>query len=214
MVEGKFMWLIRHGESMSNAGFATDSASTYPLTVTGDQQAADFAQKWGTPKLPYWPQVLISSPMERAKQTARWTQSRFPNAPLREWDVEEFTMLCPAHYNNTTHEQREPQVRRYWDMNNPDYCDGVGAESFRSFMKRVDDLFRRVAHYDIERIAVFTHGNFMRGVLWSILHHNQPEIYRNMARFRRFMESIPVPNLHALELHNVVGNWSVRAVCP
>ncbi len=152
------LWLIRHGESMSNAGKPTASPSSIELTENGKRQATALAKKINDK-----PDLIIYSPYIRAFMTAKPMMDKFPDVPTKEMPVYEFTYLSPRTCRNTTAEQRRPRVLEYWKRNDPDYVDGDDAESFNDLLDRVKDLLA-VAHNG-RLVMVFTHEMFIRAVL-------------------------------------------------
>jgi broad specificity phosphatase PhoE len=154
---------IRHGESTANAGAASREPATIALTALGEQQAHVVAASFATA-----PELLISSPFLRARQTAAPTAARYAHTPMEIWPVEEFTYLSPARCINTTAEQRRPWVAGYWHRNDPSAVDGSGAESFAAFIARISDALHRLAERPERLIAVFGHGQFMKAILWLI----------------------------------------------
>jgi len=62
------VWLIRHGQSESNAGLPSADWQGIPLTELGHQQAARIAGVFTDP-----PKLIVSSPYLRAQQTAQPT---------------------------------------------------------------------------------------------------------------------------------------------
>lgn len=70
------VWLIRHGESVSNADLPTGDPAESALTEKGFRQAELIAAAFvGQPDL------IVISPYLRARQTAVPTRSRFTNLP-------------------------------------------------------------------------------------------------------------------------------------
>ena len=67
------VWLIRHGQSESNAGLPSADWQGIPLTELGHQQAERIAEVFADP-----PQLIVSSPYLRAQQTAQPTIARYP----------------------------------------------------------------------------------------------------------------------------------------
>lgn len=116
---------IRHGESASNAGAATVDTNSTPLTALGREQAFTVRDSFTAA-----PDLIVTSPFLRARQTAELTQQRFPDVPVEVWPVEELTFLEPARYAGTTAEQRRPWVAVYWQAADPFSVDGPGAELF------------------------------------------------------------------------------------
>ena len=130
MTQTKRIWLIRHAESVSNVGMSTSDPATISLSPKGFEQANSIVQKFtGCPEL------IVTSPHIRAKQTAEPLIKNYPNVLHEEWGVQEFTYLSPAKCQNMTRDERLPMVKRYWELSNPLYCDGPGAESFSEFIK-------------------------------------------------------------------------------
>lgn len=70
----KRIWLIRHGESIANAGEATDDHKSIPLSELGLKQAQALALQ-----IPKRPDLIVTSPYLRAQQTAMYTIGRFPD---------------------------------------------------------------------------------------------------------------------------------------
>jgi broad specificity phosphatase PhoE len=162
------IWLIRHAESQSNAGQPSETPDSIALTASGHRQAAQLVRSF-----PKAPDLIVVSPYLRTTETARPTMQRFPDSPTVEWPVHEFTFLAPNHYRGTTKEYRNVPARAFWERCEPDYCDGEGAESFNDFMGRVQDFLGRIRSRSEEFIAVFTHGYFIKAVLWECLYRGE-----------------------------------------
>jgi 2,3-bisphosphoglycerate-dependent phosphoglycerate mutase len=161
----KQIWLIRHGESSSNAGAATKDAASVPLTDKGWRQAREMTAKFDAA-----PNLIVVSPYLRARQTAAPTAERFPDTPIEIWPVQEFTYLSPVRCANTTVEQRHPLVQAYWKACDPTLVDGPGAESFTQMLGRVREAARRVEASAANTIAIYTHGHIMQA--WRLLAAN------------------------------------------
>ncbi|MBP2637776.1 MAG: Phosphoglycerate mutase [Firmicutes bacterium] len=155
----KQIWLIRHGESIANAGAATPDHVTIPLSEVGREQAKQVSLL-----LPYAPDLIITSPFTRAQQTAVPTLNRFPEVRREVWDVHEFTYLSPASCTNTTAADRRARVNEYWERSDPDYHDGEGAESFREFISRAQAASDRLSRLPDGLIVMFTHAQFVRAM--------------------------------------------------
>lgn len=156
----KTIWFIRHGESTANAGAATEHHETIPLSEWGAQQAQKISQKFQRQ-----PDLIVSSSFLRARQTAEPTIKRFPEVRLEIWPVEEFTYLSPLTCIGTTAAGRWERVNQYWNLCDPDYIDGEGAESFRQFICRVQDTINRLKNLEEDMfVVVFSHAQFMRAV--------------------------------------------------
>jgi len=201
----KRLFLVRHGESASNAGLVTASHSEVHITEKGQEQAKHLANLWGDK-----PDLIVTSPFIRTQQTAVPFRERHPSVPHEEWTVQEFTQLAPGRYNGTTHTDRLPHVREYWERNDARYCDGAGAESFEVFSYRVERLFDRASvrfNEGLKEIAVFTHGTFMQAALYSRLIVGGLE---DMAAFYQFSKGLPIPNTAVMSFNFVGdGRWTM-----
>jgi broad specificity phosphatase PhoE len=60
--------VVRHGESVGNAESRWQGQADYPLTDTGRAQAHKLAERWKNENVKF--DLIISSPLERAKETA------------------------------------------------------------------------------------------------------------------------------------------------
>jgi broad specificity phosphatase PhoE len=193
------VWLIRHGESEANAGLPTLSPTVTPLTAKGQWQAQQVALS-----LTRSPDLIVTSPYWRTQQTAQPTRKRFPEVLHQEWQVQEFTYLAPKRYQNTTIEQRRPMSDAYWLENDPFYVDGEGAESFADLLERVrvtqQQLHQLDAEFATEFAVVFSHGRFIRALLWAILTQSTEASPRRMRQFNAFIGSFSVPNGSILKL--------------
>jgi broad specificity phosphatase PhoE len=182
----KKIWLIRHGESIANAGEATQDHQSIPLSLLGIKQAQELAQQ-----IPPTPELIITSPYLRAQQTALQTIGRFPGTSTGIWDcIHEFVYLAPATCVGTTSAQRRPRVISYWRKMDPDYVDGEGAESYRHLIQRIQQTLTLLQRRPEQYILLFTHAQFIRNFLIVYDNPDRPaEEY--MAEFRH---SRPVHN--------------------
>ena len=186
-------WLIRHGESESNARLPTDHPATIPLTKRGREQAERIAIAF-----PRAPDGIVISPYHRTRDTAEATLRRFPGVTVEEWPVQEFTYIAPARYRGTTVDDRRAHVRAYWDRLDPDSVDGEGAESFRGLTSRaarVLEMLRAAERPGPDRfLAVFSHGQFIRTLLWWSLRGTVDVNGLAMTQFLAFLRGVVVPN--------------------
>jgi 2,3-bisphosphoglycerate-dependent phosphoglycerate mutase len=187
--------LVRHGQSVANAGGAPPDHITNPLTELGHAQAKVFAESFpGTPTL------FLHSPFLRARQTAEPLLRRFPDVPVEEWPIHEFTYLEPARHNGTNEEQQMPHILKYWERPDPAHVTGPGAESFTQFLDRAREAIQRFAHIAPGGcIVVFTHGFVMQAFRLLLLfpHATDSEL---MVNFRRFHFDNFIENTDSLEL--------------
>jgi broad specificity phosphatase PhoE len=156
-------WLVRHGQSASNANLPAVGAGNVPLTALGEQQARGLAGK-----VERRPDLLIVSSFIRSQATARPIRERWPEARCETWPIHELTYLSPARCVGTTKETRLPWVEAYWRDCDPDYCDGPDAESFRAFMDRLRAFHHRLQALDAGLVIAVGHGQFFSGYLLGL----------------------------------------------
>lgn len=183
------VWLIRHGESVSNANLPTTHPGQSRLTPWGQLEAQHIVEMF-TQK----PDLIVVSPYVRAQETAVPTIAHFSPIPQQEWPVHEFTYLNPERYHGTTGSERAPYARTYWEQNDPHYKDQGAGESFAELLARVEDTVARLRAQSAEFIAIFSHGMFLRALIWSVLTGYNTATPETMRRYGRFLESVWMPN--------------------
>lgn len=189
------IYFIRHCESQANAGLQTHSPETIALTERGFEQS-----KYIPSVFTKAPGLIITSPFLRTRQTAEPTIEKFYESKVEEWDIQEFTYLSLVKYADTTMAYRAPFVKAYWENCETEYCDGDGAESFSSFISRVKALLERILKSTEKTIAVFSHGQFMKALVWLLV-NDFPEINNaSMRAFHSFLHGIFVPNASVFKL--------------
>src|ERR1700748_1758841 len=173
--------LVRHGQSVANAGGTPPDHITNPLTELGHTQARAFADGFVCE-----PTLFLISPFARAQQTSIPLRQRYPEVPFEEWPVHEFNYLNPAQHNGTNEEQQRPHILKFWERDDPSYSDGAGAESFSDFLNRVRDAIKRLAQLKSDGcIVVFTHGFFMQAIRILLLFPTATD-QQLLSNFRRF----------------------------
>jgi probable phosphoglycerate mutase len=193
------VWLIRHGESESNAGAPSEDPGVSALTALGRWQAEQVALAFAQP-----PALIVASPYVRARQTAEPSVRRFPAAVREEWPVEEFTYLGHLRHRSMTSIERQPYVREYWERSDPQEASG-GAESFADLVRRGRDMLGRLTEQRQGPVAVFTHGLFMRAVAWSLVSGVTEPSAADMQGYRQFAGRYWTPNGGVIELRYRVG---------
>jgi probable phosphoglycerate mutase len=204
----KQVFLIRHGESESNAGGRTHAPHATGITTRGQAQAGRLATLWNFGE----PQLIVTSPFVRTQHTAEPFIERFSAARREEWPVEEFTQLCPREWLGTTHVERAPKVAEYWDRADPHYCDGPGAESFTTLFKRVRGLLSRASETKEDHIVIFTHGTFMQAVMWACIRNAVTDTSGAMKEFFQFSQVVPIDNTAILPLVKQGSHWFVGPI--
>ncbi|HXA21588.1 MAG TPA: histidine phosphatase family protein [Acetobacteraceae bacterium] len=156
------IWLVRHGQSASNAGLPAVGHGEVPLTALGQEQAREVARR-----VDRQPDRLIVSPFVRAQETAAPIRERWPRTPCEVWPIQELTYLSPSRCKGTTADVRRPWIETYWRGCDPDYVDGPDAESFRAFMARLADFDSRLSALGGDFAIAIGHGQFFRAYLWG-----------------------------------------------
>jgi 2,3-bisphosphoglycerate-dependent phosphoglycerate mutase len=199
--------LVRHGQSVTNAGGRAADQVSNSLTELGRAQSREFAER-----LDCNPTLLVVSPFLRAQQTSEPLRQRFPDVPVEEWPIQEFGFLNPALHRGTSEADRESHVVAYWQRKDPVYTDGPEAESFTLFLDRARETIRRLAERDPGGcIVVFTHGFFMQAVRMVLLFPNARDA-ELMANFQRFHFLNIIQNIGSLELE--VRDGKIQLIGP
>jgi broad specificity phosphatase PhoE len=182
------LWLVRHGESEANAGLVTADYAATPLTARGRAQAEQVARACPEP-----PARVVLSSYRRARQTAEPLLRRFPDVPVVEALIQEFTYLAAARCRDTDAAARRPLVEAYWARTDPAYRDGEGTESFSDLWVRAAAFLDQAAQWQ-GLTVVFTHEQFIRAVLVQVLYGQGPVGPADMTRFFALRTGLPVPN--------------------
>jgi len=199
--------LVRHGQSVTNAGGRSADQVSNPLTELGRAQAREFAER-----IDCRPTRIVISPFLRAQQTSEPLRERFPDVPVEEWPIHEFSFLNPALHRGTSEADRESHVVAYWRREDPVYCDGPEAESFTFFLDRAREAIRRLISSDPGGcLVVFTHGFFMQAFRLVLLFPNASDA-ELMANFRRFHFLNLIQNIDSLEFE--VRNDKIQLIGP
>ena len=195
---------IRHGESVANAGGVTTTTAAVPLTALGREQALAVAHG-----LDASPDLIITSPYIRARDSAAPTAARFPDVPVEVWPVQEYASLSSARCVNTTAMQRRPWVWEHWDFADPDRVDGPGAECYAELVGRVRAALRRLSGLSARSVVVFSHGQFMKAVHWEIANASPPITPETMLDFRAFHAAAPIANAEGFVAHWDGERWRI-----
>lgn len=207
------VFLIRHGESQSNAGLPTTGPKNVELTPKGREQArhvADF--------LEFYPflDIIVTSSYLRTKRTAELTTSKplFHSVAQEEWDVQEFTYLSSMHQEQSTTKERRPLVDAYWEQCQPSFVDGSGSESFAQFIDRVQAFMKRLQDTEYDIIAVFSHEQFINAVLWLIKRGSVEVSAQAMQEFRNFLNRNSLLNgtIVQLKVRHNQDPWSYERI--
>lgn len=196
------IWLIRHGQSQSNAGYPTGCSESTLLTKVGKGQAREIFKAFGMYSCR--PSLIVYSKFMRSTQTAQPTIDEFYNVPCEIWPgVQEFTYLAPEKCRSTTRQARKPLADEFWNTPDPDYRDGNEVESFKQFLTRVSSALEQLRSRNENLIAVFTHGQFMQAAKWLLETHPTHLDEHSKTNFRQFCANnrIPMGAIMPIEIH-------------
>ncbi len=185
----KDLWLIRHAESLANIGESTSTPSEIPLSENGLRQAEDLANS-----IDDRPDLIVVSPYFRSQQTAEPFFELFPDVATETMLVQEFTYLSVSRCRGTNYEFRKPWVSEYWAKADPKYRDGDQSESFAEFIGRCERFEVQMRERKFELAFVFTHEQFIKGLLWNSMRFGREMTSDSMKAFQKFMISFSIPN--------------------
>jgi probable phosphoglycerate mutase len=199
--------LVRHGQSVTNAGGRAADQVSNPLTELGRAQSREFAER-----LDCKPTLFVISPFLRAQQTSEPLRQRFPDVPVEEWPIHEFSFLNPSLHKGTSEADRESHVVAYWQREDPAFTDSPEAESFTFFLDRAREAIRRLVSSNPGGcVVVFTHGFFMQAIRLSQLFPDATDA-ELMANFRRFHFLNLIQNIDSLEFE--ARNGKIQLIKP
>jgi broad specificity phosphatase PhoE len=199
------IWIIRHGQSQSNAGFATIGPHENALSELGDRQSRCIPTA-----VKQTPDLIVTSPYLRTQLTAQPLIEKFPHTPVEVWQVQEFTYLGLQLDQPATTQARKPLSKAYWDRCDPEYVDGTNAESLVQLMERVRTFLNQLQQQS-GFVVVFSHGFFIKAMLWQILANPTVIDAVAMNRLLGFSRGFPVPNASILQMEFDSGgipHWS------
>lgn len=160
----KTVYIVRHAESVANAGGRTDSPSAIGLSERGIQQANDLV----APLTDLDISAVVVSPYPRTRLTADPFLATRPDLIPEVWGIHEFTFLDEDNCRGTTQKERGDRRKAFWGSKNPEFKDGPKSESFSEVMVRANWFLNKIVSAP-DKTAVFTHGQFVM-ICIAILH--------------------------------------------
>lgn len=206
MIEEKVVYFVRHAESAQNTGASTkefDSFKLIPLTEEGENQAKVLAYTTLDPsRLQVPPHKITSSDFLRAIQTAQPTAKRYGvelniDPMIGEADYLDPTSFSEAQFTNSG---RQELTEAYWfEHTDPNYRHTERVESFQEMVDRFDHILNQIRDDDFETQCVFSHGLYIKGVVWrGSIHQNKALSHQDKPEFRRFCADFKVSNCSVL----------------
>ncbi len=160
----KIVYFIRHGQSEHNATSVFQSPDS-PLSMLGKKQAESIAKRIA--KLRF--DVLITSPLERAKETADFIAKA--TGKTYEFSNLFVERVKPTSINGKPHEDKVANdIWNEWEKSL--YISGMrisDGENFDDILKRADKALKFLQDKSEQSIVVITHGFFLRTLIARIL---------------------------------------------
>lgn len=158
-----YITLLRHGESVGNLESRWQGQAEYPLTDKGRAQARALAERWKNEKIKF--DYVISSPLERAKETAETIASALnlevEYEPLwMERDNGEFSGL-------TVHEVRQNFQQPAFTT--PYDAVGVDGEGDWELFLRAGQALHNLLKREPARYLIVSHGGLLNQVMHAII---------------------------------------------
>ena len=194
----KQIYLIRHGQSNSNAGGEAEPNAQIELTAMGREQAEAVAQ-WLSDTLGDNIDSINVSKFIRTQQTAQPFVEQMGIQPTGIEGLQEFDYLSFKAIDGTSLNHRRQLADDYWVVFDVDDRAGEDSESYREFCTRVADVLEQFKAMPDGNHVVYTHGIWMSMLVWQILgqpYHNNEQ----MRKFRQFEMSIRPRNCEVLRL--------------
>ena len=194
----KTLYLIRHAQSVANAGGISLPEREIPLSALGREQAAQLVFR-----LPEHRAVFVSE-IQRTQETAVPYCARYGIAPQVLPVLNEFSCLSMDLIGGMNGEQRRPLAQAYWQRADVNECTGRGADSFAQFSERVA---RFLQQWDAlpDGSLLFGHGIWIGLLAWRLLGF-QAACSADMTAFRRFQTALPMPNAAVWRLVGEMGD--------
>lgn len=192
----KTVYFVRHGQSEGNAGMATFQAPSSPLSKKGMKQAELIARRVSTLSF----DALVSSPFERAKETAAVIAR--VTGKTTEFSSLFSERIKPTNIDGKSHkDQAAVAVWREWERSL--YVSGMkvgDGECFDDLAMRSKDALSFLKHHPARNIVVVTHGYFLRTIVARVLLGDlfSPGTFKNFQK----MSSMENTGLTVLRYHD------------
>ena len=195
----KSITLVRHGESIGNAGLPINCTyQQYPLTPKGWKEAEKYSET-----VQEAPDIIVSSPFKRAIDTSLPLRKLYPKAEfIIDPRLAAFAYLGNEYYT-TKRYSRSGAINSYWNALDPDLIAGDGAESFRAFHKRTLSFFHWFEKLNDAKIIGFTHAMSIRMLELYSKHILPDDPYKALVAYKKHRESRRVNNCESF-------TWKVK----
>ncbi len=189
---------IRHAQSLANASQAFKandfSVPMVSLSPEGFKQAEELINSFSVA-----PDLIITSPYKRTKQTAAPLIKKYPDVPQEEWEIHEFTYLSNTRCFGTTFLERRPWREEYWERSDPSYLDGDGAESFVDFIGRAKDTIVKLKKRKEKFVVLFSHEYTIAAIKYLLEKQPKEITSKEMGDFKEYFSTNRIPNASKVE---------------
>ena len=185
--------LIRHAQSVSNAGGLTQPHQAIPLTAHGHTQARALGATLAGPA-----SAVMVSRFVRAQQTAAPYCQRFNLDPQVDGDLDEFSLIDAALIEGLDGAQRKPFVQAYWTDPDLHRRQGARADTLAEFVERVRRFQGRMDTL-ADGTVIFGHGIWLAMLQWHLEGQGVTDT-AEMRAFREFQLQLPMPNCAVFEV--------------
>lgn len=189
----KKIYLIRHGQSQSNAGQGKPRPNIdIELTTLGHQQAERVAD-WLIHNIAEPIQTIYVSQYRRTQQTAQPLLSKLQRQADILPDLHEFNYLSFQQVQHLAFSEVYHIAEQFWQTADVQQRAGDDAESFATFMHRVERTYQQFCQFDSGTYIVFTHGIWISALKWFLLGQSI-DTPKAMQRFHDFEMAIRPKN--------------------
>ena len=188
----KKIYLVRHGQSTSNAGGDAQPNADIELTDLGYEQAQAVSE-WLVESLGDMVNTIKVSKFIRTQQTAQPYLNCMNRTATIMDTLFEFDYVSFAETEGTSLDFRVDEANDFWLDNTPEQTHGDDSESYQHFYDRVAQALKDFNTLPAGNHIMFTHGLWISMLIWQIL--GQPS-YSNlhMRKFRQFEMAIRAKN--------------------
>ncbi len=160
----KTIYFVRHGETQANVdGLIAGGEFESQLTENGKNQAKKAGQKLKDKNI----EIIVSSPMERTRDTAKIIAKEIGYDPAKILIDEAFIEVLNKYYSGKPYAVRDQHLKEGKLIEDIEHPDKV--------MARVKAGFERIKKLPAERILLVSHGatgRMIRAVAENIPHHD------------------------------------------
>lgn len=203
----KTLWIIRHGESSSNAGEVSRNNHDVHLTNNGKNQAA-----WIGEHFPYIPSNIFVSSFPRTAETAAPLCMRFNLKPIIRTELTEFSPLGLSVLGGMNGRQRAEAYEHFWNTATPEAQIGDDGEAFSKLNHRIDTFLANLDDYPHESV-IFGHSIWIKVLAWKLLGF-PVEQQSDMPKLRRFQHAFPTPNCGVFRIDIAEDNRAYLTALP